>query len=218
MPTTVLLLGRRGVVVDDVQRRLGISDVQLIGGTAIDDVRVAFARANVDHVIMGAGIDLETRLQIIREIYQLSDQTTVHLKDRVSGPEGFLPFIRAVLRGLRDYEAASSEGQIDLAAATMPEPQQTRASSKPSRKGAQPLAACYEVRALVRIPRTSKRIRRRSRSSSATPPAPTQSGKPSRVSTLSSSRLAAAPTQSRILQVASRGPLFPRFGTRGSAG
>jgi hypothetical protein len=104
MPTTVLLLGRTGVVVDDVQRQLGLPDLQLIGGTGIDDVRTAFAGGTIDHVIMGAGIDLETRLQIVREILQLSDKTTVHLKDRVSGPEGFLPFVRAVLRGVRDYE------------------------------------------------------------------------------------------------------------------
>jgi len=49
---------------------------------------------------MGAGIDLETRLQIVREIFQLSETTTVHMKDRLSGPDGFLPFVRAVLRGL----------------------------------------------------------------------------------------------------------------------
>ncbi len=110
MRKTALLLGRTGVVVDDAQRQLGMADVQLIGGTGIDDVRTAFARANVDHVIMGAGIDLETRLHIVREIFRLSDQTTVHLKDRGSGPEGFLPFVHAVLRGLRDYEVSSSEG------------------------------------------------------------------------------------------------------------
>jgi hypothetical protein len=104
MRKTVLLLGRTGVVVDDVQRQPDLADIQLLGGAGLDDVRTAFAGANVDHVIMGAGIDLETRLQIVREIFQLSDKTTVHLKDRVSGPEGFLPFVRAVLRGVRDYE------------------------------------------------------------------------------------------------------------------
>ena len=63
---TVLLPGRRGFVMDDVARQLDIPGVQLIGGTGIDDVRSAFAQTNIDHVIMGAGIDLETRLQIIR--------------------------------------------------------------------------------------------------------------------------------------------------------
>lgn len=101
---TVLLLGRRGVVIDDVKRQLDLPSVRLLGGTGIDDVRFAFAQSNVDHVVMGAGIDLETRLQIVREIFQTSDATTVHMKDRITGPDGFLPFIRSVLRGLDDYE------------------------------------------------------------------------------------------------------------------
>jgi hypothetical protein len=46
---------------------------------------------------------METRLQIVREVVHTSDRTTVHLKDRSSGPEAFLPFVRAVLLGLRDY-------------------------------------------------------------------------------------------------------------------
>jgi hypothetical protein len=100
---TVLLLGLTGVVVEDVREQLQMPDVQLLGGTSIDDVRSAFRRVAVDHVVMGAGIDLEARLDIVREIFQASDATTVHLKDRVSGKLGFLPFVRSVLRGLDDY-------------------------------------------------------------------------------------------------------------------
>lgn len=109
MDKTVLLLGRTGVVVDAVHRQLNLPDLRLIGGTGIDDVRSAFAQGKVDHVLMGAGIDLDTRLQIVREIFELSETTTVHMKDRASGPGGFLPFVRAVLRGLRDYEPSSSD-------------------------------------------------------------------------------------------------------------
>jgi len=52
-------------LLKEVARQLDIPGVQLIGGTGIDDVRSAFAQTNIDHIIMGAGIDLETRLQII---------------------------------------------------------------------------------------------------------------------------------------------------------
>jgi len=78
-------------------------DLRLFTGTGIDDVRSAFAQARIDHVIMGAGIDLETRLAIVREIFQSSDTTTVHMKDRTSGKEAFLPFARSVLHGLSTY-------------------------------------------------------------------------------------------------------------------
>ena len=105
MTKHILLLGRTGVVVEDVQQQLDTADLQLFAGTGIEDVRSAFARTHIDHVIMGAGIDLETRLEIVREIFQGSDTTTVHMKDRASGPQGFLPFVRAVLRGLQDYES-----------------------------------------------------------------------------------------------------------------
>ena len=90
---TVLLLGRRGVGIDEVKQHLGLSGVRLIGGTSLDDVQTTFAQTEVDHVIMGAGIDLDARLEIIREICQRSDTTTIHRKDRATGPEGFLPFI-----------------------------------------------------------------------------------------------------------------------------
>ena len=104
MTKNILLLGRTAMVIDDAQKQLHMPDIQLFGGTGIEDVRSTFAQANIDHVFMGAGIDLETRLQIVREIFQLSDTTTVHMKDRGSGPQGFLPFVRAVLGGLKDEE------------------------------------------------------------------------------------------------------------------
>lgn len=104
MTMNVLLLGRRQAVIDDVKRRLNLTDVELIGGTDLDDVRSAFARASIDHVIIGAGIDLETRLQIVHEVFLSSDSTTVHMKDRATGSQGFLPFVRSVVRGLDDYE------------------------------------------------------------------------------------------------------------------
>jgi hypothetical protein len=41
-------------------------------------------------------------LEIAREVFETSDWTTVHIKDRASGPEGFLPFVRSIIRGLSD--------------------------------------------------------------------------------------------------------------------
>ncbi len=108
----VLLLGRLGVVIADVQQQLRRPDIQLFGGTGVDDVRSAFAQAHIDHVIMGAGIDLEIRLEIIREVFLLSDTTTVHMKDRVSGSQGFLPFVRSVIRGLEDYDSHDSPPEL----------------------------------------------------------------------------------------------------------
>lgn len=100
----VLLLGRTGVDIDNVQQQLRMPDLQLFGGTGLDDARSALAQASIDHVIMGAGIDLEIRLAIVREVFSSGDTTTVHMKDRVTGKEGFVPFVRSVLRGLQGSE------------------------------------------------------------------------------------------------------------------
>ena len=99
MMKTVLILGRLESVVEDVEAHLDVPDVKVLEGTGIDDVRSAFAQGHVDAVIMGAGIDLDTRLEIVRTIFELSDTTSVHMKDRRSGPQGFLPFVRSELVG-----------------------------------------------------------------------------------------------------------------------
>ncbi len=108
MTKRILLLGVKATVLDDVRQQVPMSDVELLAGTGVDDVRSAFAHADLDHVIMGGGLDLETRLAVVREVFQSSDRATVHLKDHLSGPEGFLPFVRAVLAGLKDYEPQPS--------------------------------------------------------------------------------------------------------------
>ena len=49
---------------------------------------------------MGAGIELDARLAVVRAVYEASDVATVHLKDVASGPGGFLPFVKAISKAL----------------------------------------------------------------------------------------------------------------------
>lgn len=98
---SVLLLGLRGIVVEEARAQLQMPDVDVYGGGSIEDMRAVFAQTQIDHVIMGGGLPLDVRLAIVREVFQRSDSTTVHMKDITSGPEGFFPFVRAVLRGLQ---------------------------------------------------------------------------------------------------------------------
>lgn len=101
---TVLLLGRTTMVLDTAReelRRNGQPDVRLLSGTSAADAREVFdTEQRVDHVFMGAGLDLEARLEIVRTAFEASQVTTVHLKDAASGPEGFLPFVTSVLTSL----------------------------------------------------------------------------------------------------------------------
>jgi hypothetical protein len=112
MTKRILLLGVMAAVLEDVQQQLQKPDIEFLGGTGVDDVRSAFGQRDINHVIVGGGIDLETRLEMVREVFQSSDRATVHMKDQMSGPEGFLPFVRSMLLGLDDYEPQKSPRAI----------------------------------------------------------------------------------------------------------
>lgn len=100
MPHEVLLLGRTGIVLDNVEAALDVDGVTLHAGTTLSDVEQIMADSPIDTVIMGAGLDIEARLAIIRHVFDVSTSTTVHMKDRDSGPGGMIPFVKAVLSGL----------------------------------------------------------------------------------------------------------------------
>jgi hypothetical protein len=112
MTKTVLLLGVKADVLEAVKRELRTPGVEFLSGTGGSDVEPAFGQADVDHVIIGGGLDLEARAGMVRAVFQASDRATVHMKDQMSGPEGFLPFVRAVLAGLAGYEPAESPNAI----------------------------------------------------------------------------------------------------------
>jgi hypothetical protein len=100
MSKKILLLGVLDSILADVEQQVARPDLEVLRGTSLADVRATLARTSIDHVIMGGGIPLETRLEMVREIFQSSDTTNVHMKDHASGSQGFLPFVRSVLRGL----------------------------------------------------------------------------------------------------------------------
>ena len=112
MAKTVLLLGVRADLLQTVERELRTPGVEFVGGTGVADVEPAFGQADIDHVIIGGGLDLEARAAMVRVIFQASDRATVHMKDQMSGPEGFPPFVRAVLAGLAGYEPRESPDAI----------------------------------------------------------------------------------------------------------
>jgi hypothetical protein len=112
MPPRVLILGLRPALVNDFRRDLGQEDVDLLTASDLDGLRAAFVDEDVDHVILGGGLDIETRAEAVREVFRLSDKATVHMKDQLSGPEGFVPFARALLRGLAEYEPKPSPNAV----------------------------------------------------------------------------------------------------------
>lgn len=112
MLRTILLLGLMDSVVTDVKNRLAAPDVQVLTGTGLEELRVAFSKGGIDAVIMGAGIDLETRVGLVREVFTLSNSTSVHMKDRDTGPGGYFPFVQSTLDGLRKFWDGPGPGPI----------------------------------------------------------------------------------------------------------
>jgi hypothetical protein len=112
MAKMVLLLGVRADLLEAVTRELQAPGVEFLGGTGVSDAESAFRQADIDHVIIGGGLDLEARAAMARAVFQSSDRATVHMKDQMSGPEGFLPFGRAVLAGLGGHEPGESPNAI----------------------------------------------------------------------------------------------------------
>ncbi len=52
----ILLLGRKGIVVDDAKAKLNNPNLEIYGGTGINDVRTVFSsHADITHVFMGGG-------------------------------------------------------------------------------------------------------------------------------------------------------------------
>ncbi len=100
MAVNVLLLGRKGFVLDEVERQITVPDISLHLGTSLQDVQDVMKEHPIDHVVMGAGIDLDLRCRIVEFIFQTSNDTTVHMKDRSSGPAGMMPFVNALLGAL----------------------------------------------------------------------------------------------------------------------
>ena len=100
---TLLLVARLATSNDEVERHHELDDFVVFSATNIEEVKAAFGKAKIDHVIMGAGVELDDRLAIIREIFNSSDGTSVHMKDRESGRQGYLPFVLAIAGGIREY-------------------------------------------------------------------------------------------------------------------
>ena len=98
--TVVLLLGRKGIDVQKFYDGISNKNVTLIGGTNLDAVKSTFAQYDVKIVIMGAGIDIGDRLEIIEYIFKVSQSTSVHMKDWDSGAAGMMAFVDNVLHTL----------------------------------------------------------------------------------------------------------------------
>ena len=102
MKKNVLLLGRMSINIPNFETGVIAQNINLFSGTNLEEVKNVFNQNNnqIEMVIMGAGIDLDSRLKIIEHIFTVSKSSTVHMKDWNSGPAGMLPFVNGILKGI----------------------------------------------------------------------------------------------------------------------
>lgn len=93
----VLIVGRLLDIVDQTRSRVQCHDVVLYGATTLDEVRATLSLNPIDMMVIGAAIELAERLAMARVAFEISEHITVHLKDKASGPPGFVPFVERVI-------------------------------------------------------------------------------------------------------------------------
>lgn len=100
-PKKCILLGLKKSVVDDAIAQLPDPAFELIGCLSIQEMRAVLQQTNIDHVFIGAGLDIDIRINAARTVLETSQVTQVHLKNFSAGPQGYVPFIRTILAGVK---------------------------------------------------------------------------------------------------------------------
>lgn len=100
MEPIVLLIGRLPHVIGNVARELDDLPIRWLGAHDHGEViRQLDTEPGISCVIMGAGLDDNIRGDLISIIAEKRPDVSIHLKDRASGPDGMVPFVRQVVQG-----------------------------------------------------------------------------------------------------------------------
>lgn len=118
---TVLLIGRIHFDQDEARAALDPAlDLELFTGASLDDVELVLSNHPIDTLIIGAGVDPDTRVAIMRRVLAVSDSTTVHLEGEDSDGNGVMPFANGVLTGLTWHQWSWSGGDSPQPGANAP--------------------------------------------------------------------------------------------------
>lgn len=100
-PKKCILLGLKKSVLDDAIEKIPDPAFELIGCLSIDEMKAVLEKTDIDHVFIGAGLDIDIRINATRTVLETSQVTQVHLKNFSAGPQGYVPFIRTILAGVK---------------------------------------------------------------------------------------------------------------------
>lgn len=98
MKPVVLLVGKLPGIAGRMEAALGDLGVEWLGATNRDEVmRQLEAEPAIRCVVIGGTLDDDTRGELVGVIARRRADITIHLKERVSGPEGMPGFVRRVV-------------------------------------------------------------------------------------------------------------------------
>lgn len=102
----ILLVGKTPAVIADVLDQVDAPAVTFFSGSSFEDAVGVLESAHTDHVILGGGLELDDRLQIVRSVFENSASTTVHMNSP-SGPESYCrssgPYFAGLTSGTEAY-------------------------------------------------------------------------------------------------------------------
>lgn len=86
-------------MIGDVARQLDHLPIQWLGAHDQDEVRRQLdTEPRIACAIMGAGLDDKIRGELVGIIAARRPDICIHLKDRASGPEGLMPFVKRIVQ------------------------------------------------------------------------------------------------------------------------
>lgn len=100
-PRKCILLGLKKSVVDDAIEKIPDPAFELIGCLSIEEMKAVLEKNQIAHVFIGAGLDIDIRINAARTVLETSLVTQVHLKNHSAGPQGYVPFIKTILAGVK---------------------------------------------------------------------------------------------------------------------
>lgn len=111
-PTKCILLGLKRSVLDDtisiLEQSYPSPDFEYVTCQSVEEMKTALTEQEIDHVFIGAGLDISIRMEATKTVLDNSLVTQVHLKNFSAGPTGYTPFIKQILAGIKAAKAGNA--------------------------------------------------------------------------------------------------------------
>ncbi len=123
LKSRTLVVGRTEARAQPWVDELLAEGVDVVSTSDLDEARRLVVAGAVDVVVLGGGLDDAVRTALADELRAAAPDVPVHLKDRISGPSGVGPFVRALAQGkarphawARRLPASEDDDFLELAA------------------------------------------------------------------------------------------------------